>query len=93
MLAFYGLTLDPRIDHSTRVYTNIRWKTEEEKRKLANTGIRYQAGKGEAESSVGAFLLAECVHSRFKKDFILLFEFSQRYDAFSQQNGFVGHLK
>lgn len=72
------------------MYANIRWKTPEEKRKIASASdIKYQA-KNENESSVAAFLTAECVHSKFAKDYILTYELGKRYDTFCASNGFTG---
>lgn len=90
LLGFFNLQIDPRIDNTTRVYSNIRWKTPEEKRKIASTTDHKYHSKNENESSVAAFLMAECVHSKFSKDYILMYELGKRYDAFCAQNGFIG---
>ena len=90
LLGYFNLQIDPRIDSTTRVYSNIRWKTVEEKRKIASTtDVKYQS-TSENESSVAAFLTAECVHSKFSKDYILMYELGKRYEAFCAQNGFIG---
>ena len=87
LLNEFNLELEFKSDSSTDSYTNIKWKTVDEK--LLNDEVNAidsfnsnHSSIGNVENSVIKFLEAEWSKSSFKSDFILVSDLNEKYNKF-----------